>query len=104
MEHWYWYLLIAVALIVIISGYVMACPSCSKWWARKSKSKSLIDSKGAYKTITRYDIRRDSTGKEIGRTERQEQVHVVRNTYQNQWQCKHCHHEWSTISTSEYEG
>lgn len=93
-----------IGLIVLISGLVLQCPKCNKWWARESKGSDLLKSEGYYKTITREDIQRNSKGEEIGRTQRQEQVHMVCKTYRNYYQCKHCQHSWSTISTNEYEG
>lgn len=95
---------LGIVLIILVSGKVMQCPVCRKWWARKFTGKEEVGRQGGYKTITRQDIRRNAKGEEIGRTERQEQVHVIQVTHQNYYQCKYCHHSWTNLSTSEYEG
>lgn len=106
MENWMWVILglIVIGIIVLISGLVTICPNCNKWWGRKSEGRKELDRQDGYKTVIRYDIRRNSKGEEIGRTEREEQVHVTRVKYLNYWTCKNCRHNWTTISTSEYEG
>lgn len=94
----------AIGLIVLISGLVTQCPSCNKWWARELIGSKLLNSEGFYKTITREDIQRNNKGEVKGRTQKQEQVHMIKETYENYYQCKYCKHTWSTISSREYEG
>ncbi|MFA5034037.1 MAG: hypothetical protein WC614_13600 [bacterium] len=103
-QIYFWLICIATGLIVLILGLKSRCPSCKKWWVRESNGREEIGREGDYKTVKRYDITRDKKGKEISRTERKEQVHITRVTYRNHYQCKNCHHKWTTISTSEYEG
>jgi hypothetical protein len=95
---------VVIVIIVLITGEEMRCPVCKKRWARSFKGKQEVGRQGGYRTVTRYDVRRNSKGEEIGRTEREEQVHVIQITYQNNYQCKYCQYSWTTLSTTEYEG
>lgn len=93
-----------IGLIVVISGVVMRCPSCGKWWARVSKGKREIDRKGSYKTVTRRDTQYNKNGEAVGHIERQEQVHITTVYYENYYNCKYCRHQWTSVSSKEYEG
>lgn len=96
--------LLIIAFIVIaalIVGYVYRCKNCKEWWVRKFLHKILIDERGGYKTVTRYDYIRDKDYKIVNRIERTEQVHITYRTYRNYYRCKKCNYEWTTISTVE---
>lgn len=96
--------LIAIGLAAAVSGTTTRCPSCKKWWARDLTDKEEVGRTNGYKTVIRHDINRDADGREIGRTERQEQVHVTRIEYRNHYRCGFCRHMWITFSTSEVGG
>ena len=63
-----------------------------------------MNSSTGYETVTRYDITRDKEGKEISRTQRQEQVRMVYKKYENDCECRACGNKWSDISNVRYEG
>ncbi len=85
-----------VIAVVVITGLVMSCPKCKKWWKRREKSRTELDREQTYKTVTHYDITSDSEGNEIRRTERKETVPVTRVKYRYNYECKSCSHYWSS--------
>ena len=85
-------------------GYTKKCPSCSRLWAKKFENKDLVNERGDYMTVVRRDSHRNSKGQEVGHTHRQEQVHVVHQTYVNHYTCSFCPHRWTRISTETFEG
>lgn len=89
-----------IGLIVLISGLVLQCPKCNKWWARESKGSELLNKEDFYKTV---NVEQKNTKGEVI-SSWPEQRHMVRETYRNYYQCKQCQHTWSNISTNEYEG
>jgi len=85
-------------------GYTKKCPSCSRLWAKKFEYRRLVNERGDYMTVVRRDSHRNSKGQEVGHTHRQEQVHVVHQTYVNHYTCSFCPHRWTGISTETFEG
>jgi hypothetical protein len=80
------------------------CPKCRRAWAKTHVGRRLIDRTGGYQTVTRHDEHTNAGGEVIGKTERQEQVHVVNESYLDFYQCKYCGHEWTGTSSRQYEG
>ena len=97
-----------ICLAAIIGFHVYRqstmCPKCRRVWARRHVGGRLLDRTGGYHTVTRYDEHKNTRGEIIGRTERQEQVHVVNESYLNFYQCKYCGNEWTGTSQRQYEG
>ncbi len=91
-------IVVLVPLCVLLAGFMARCPSCKKFFARKLTDRKELDRFMTTKTVTHYDIQRDSSGKEIGRTERRETVPVTRVKYQDSYRCKKCNHSWQTIT------
>lgn len=81
--------------IYLFNGITKKCPNCKKWGTRKDESKVLNDSDIRTKTVTRFDIHKNSEGKEIGRTERKEQVKVKYSNITYNYYCSICNHKWS---------
>jgi hypothetical protein len=92
---------ILLLLIYLASGYSNRCPSCKKWFAKKKLGSRIVDQSSNYRTVTRNDIHRDRHGREIGRTERQEQVIVNTNTTRHSYHCKKCGHQWSSLTIKD---
>jgi hypothetical protein len=109
-----------LALILGINGSRSRCPKCGSWWARVFVGDILIDRKHAYTTVTRCDPYWGSyTGRPAGSsglgdegtvkgstsgwTSRTEQVYVLRETFEDHYQCKFCRHSWTEITTEDSE-
>jgi hypothetical protein len=90
-----------IAVAIVACGYTTRCPNCKKMFARKLTSRDELGREGKFKTVTRQDITRDASGKEVFRTQRQEQVHVTDIKYENHFTCKYCQHTWDAESVSE---
>jgi hypothetical protein len=101
-------LVIGFALLVVIGilvwGSSTKCPKCEKWFSRKELGRNLLNSSTGYETVTRYDITRDKEGKEVSRTQRQEQVRMVYQQYENDCECTSCGNKWTDVSNVKYEG
>jgi len=80
------------------------CPSCNKLWAKTVLNRETVSKEPFYKTVTRYDIKKDSSGNEISRTERKEQIHMLKITNRIYCGCKQCNYLWDYIETKEIEG
>ncbi len=92
-----------ITLAILIMGFLRRCPSCAKWWSRKNINSEIINERLEYETVTRYDVHRNSQGKEIGRTERKEQIRVKYTDYLNHHYCKNCSVKWDTNSYKRRE-
>lgn len=101
-----------VEVLMLVSGIMMKCPSCKRWWASSLVEKEEIDRKQGIKTVTRRDVHasthKSRYGQKIGSTQgttaRKEQIVVTVVTYRNHYKCRHCDHLWTTISKREREG
>jgi hypothetical protein len=92
-----------LGIIVFGIGVYLSCPKCKSWWSRKNDGSKITNENTKFETITRYDIHRNKEGKEIGRTERKEQIKVKYTDYLNYHSCNNCNHNWTTTSTSRVE-
>ena len=61
-------LIALIPLSILLGGYITRCPRCKKFFARKLTDRKELDRFMTTKTVTHYDIQRDSSGKEIGRS------------------------------------
>src|SRR3954466_7090710 len=89
-----------ILLGVTVAGAFSSCPECHTWFERELINSVLLDKRRSFETVTRYDIHRDRNGNETGRTERQEQIVVIRSKHRDDYTCKMCCHEWSEIRQS----
>jgi len=90
--------------IIIYSGKSSSCPSCKKWWSKKFVDKQIANKESFYKTIIRKDVTKNRSGKVISTTERPEQVHMIKVTYDNYYICSKCSYKWTEQTKEEYEG
>ncbi len=98
-----------IGVIAVIAGIIFIvwlcarsasqCPSCQQYWADETMGTRELGRTGGYQTITRQDVIKDSKGNEIGTTNRQEQVHVVRVLRESYHRCKFCGYGWATQHT-----
>lgn len=79
-----------IVFLIISKINSTKCPSCKKRWSKKFINKEILSKTPFYKTVTRYDIKRDAQVNEINRTERREQVHMQKITYRFFYECKKC--------------
>jgi len=86
-------LLVIIGVIVAIPlhGFFTRCPNCKKWWSRKRTGQKELDRHSGYQ----HDTHSHSDG-----SKHTDHVYVTKITYENQWQCKKCNHQWTTVSTS----
>jgi hypothetical protein len=84
-------------------GYNLRCPKCKKWWSKKNAGSKMIKSETKNETVIRNDIHKDRNGKEIGRTQRKENILVEYSYYDKYHFCKKCGHEWTTYSSTRKE-
>jgi hypothetical protein len=70
----------------------------------KGVGKELIDVDEGYETVTRTDTIRDSRGDTIGTVDRDEQVHMIYETYKVYYKCIFCGFQWSEIKKESHEG
>ena len=82
--------IVGAILAVPIHGLVTRCPNCKKWWVRAQVGKKELDRHSGYQHETHSH----------GGTKHTEHVYVTKITYENQWQCKKCNHQWTTVSTT----
>jgi predicted Zn finger-like uncharacterized protein len=80
------------------------CPKCGRPWSRVYLGSKLIDRVGSFQTVTRKDEHKDSRGQVYATTERQEQVHMVHESFLDSYRCKNCRHEWTGTSSRQREG
>lgn len=85
-------------------AHTKQCPSCARLWAKKHEKSVLIGQSEGYDTVVRYDVHTNSRGEEVGRTRRQEQVHMVYQTHRNHYKCSFCSHQWTDVSRRSFEG
>jgi len=96
---------IPISLIcTYLLGVSQKCPSCKKKFARETVGKELIDVDEGYETVTRTDTIRDSSGDTIGTVDRDEQVHMIYETYKIYYKCIFCGFQWSEIKKESHEG
>jgi len=95
--------IIIIASIAIYLGYNRRCPKCKKWFCKKKNGTEIIGENKKHETITREDIHKDKDGKEIGRTERKEQILVKYTDYRNYHFCKKCGYKWTTTTCERKE-
>jgi hypothetical protein len=90
----------------VLLGYAIAtrCPSCGRWFARKTLRRELLGRSGGYQTVTRTDTTQDSRGRTTGTISRQEQVHVIHERRRHYHICRYCGFEWSRVTVSTTEG
>lgn len=106
-DFWKIVAVIATGLIAIIYLYFLfanRCPACKKFFSKTVLDETVLDSYPHYKTVRRTDISRDSDGREIGRTERDEQIRVIRHEVLVSCQCKVCGYEWEYMEDRDVEG
>lgn len=106
---------IAIVLWCVMGhGRANACSSCHRWWASVSCGRTLVDKKLAYKTVTRTDQTtgnrwgisakgRFYSGTSSSMRHRKEQVKVLRHTFENHYECKHCGHRWDEVTVEDTE-
>ena len=100
-------LLLSIPISLIFTyllGVSQKCPSCKKKFAMKGVGKELIDVDEGYETVTRTDTIRDSRGDTIGTVDRDEQVHMIYETYKVYYKCIFCGFQWSEIKKESHEG
>lgn len=88
---------------VMLYGHMNSCPACKKWYSKRFDDQVEIDRSTGYETVIRTDVTRDTSGKEISRTDRQEQVHMTYYTYMNHYSCRACSHKWTKTSEEKVE-
>ncbi len=92
-----------VALIIVGTGRASSCPKCGKWWGMKEVDRKETGRQPGMKVVTRASVRKDAQGKEIERRERQEQVQVLRVTYDVLVRCQRCQHEERRTQEAELQ-
>lgn len=97
-------IIVIIAIVIIFSGVNAGCPSCGKWWAREYINEVITSKVPFYKTITRKDVTKNRSGKIISTTERDIQVHMIKEIINTHYKCKYCSHKWKVESEKEYEG
>jgi len=95
--------IVLIILFVIAVGIGLSCPKCKNLYTMRDTGNKIVGQDIEFETVTRDDIHRDKDGKEIGRTERKEQIKVKYTHYLNYHLCKSCGHKWTTKSTSRLE-
>ena len=95
--------LAVLGVIIAGIGYYLRCPNCESWFSRKNNGSKITGEENKYETVTRYDIHKNSEGKEIGRTERKEQIYVKYTHLLNYHTCSKCNHDWTTTSVQRKE-
>jgi hypothetical protein len=96
--------LVLVGVTLAAWGRWTRCPACQRFWAARRVRSELLSRSRGYGTVTRQDIHRDSDHRMIGISERQEQVHVIRDVVRQHYHCKYCLHEWTQDGIIEREG
>jgi transposase-like protein len=76
------------------------CPKCNQYSTPMVIKSQLVAQEPGYKTVWRrlYDIKDGSTKLY------QEQIHVIRNVYENRYRCEVCGAEWEEQSVTTLEG
>jgi hypothetical protein len=95
--------LITLILTILIIGFKSRCPNCEQWWSKVNDGSKKTGENEEFETVSRYDIHRNNSGKEIGRTERKEQIRVKYVYYENHHSCKKCYYRWKTKSFDRIE-
>lgn len=99
-DHFYWWFLPGIIpYIAFIVGFLNQCPKCGRWWASVEGRSELLDRWQETKDVEREDVTRDTTGKEIARTKRIEQVVVTCEKSRHYYTCKYCSAAWTEIKT-----
>jgi DNA-directed RNA polymerase subunit RPC12/RpoP len=89
---------------IVIKGMSSKCSSCGKWFQNNEIDRQVISKDGFFKTITRKDIKRNSKGDIITTTDRDEQIHMIKQTDKVVYKCNHCSNQWFVKETKEWEG
>jgi hypothetical protein len=87
------FVLLIIVLVVVFTGLASKCPACKKWWSMKELERRELGRQPGVKTVTRKEVRKDAQGNVVGQVERQEQVRVMRITFEGSFRCKGCGHE-----------
>jgi len=82
------------------------CPACKENWVKEVFEKRLVESRQAYRTVTRRDKHYNKhsgqfVGTKVGETRRKEQVVVTVSTFLLSCHCKNCGHAWTEQQDEE---
>jgi hypothetical protein len=95
--------------IAAYRGSRRSCPACGDWWAAVQGRSKVTGQTQAIKTVNRTD---KTTGYGVGaggilagsaKTQRKEQVRVLRTKLTHHFSCNVCLHQWSTSTNEDAE-
>ena len=106
---------IGLIIILVVVGLILwqilkrvfanKCPKCQQYRAVEYEGHKITSEKEPFfKTLTREDIHKNSEGKETGRTERTEQVRMIRYSTRNYYHCNKCGYKFCKDKIVEEEG
>jgi len=81
--------------------FLRKCPGCGRRFTVSVEKKTLVDTERDVERHVHYVSTYPPTGKVLGAggapvvTQTEEDIPIERESFQVQYTCKHCHHEWS---------
>jgi uncharacterized protein YraI len=103
------FIVIGIAVFLLVFSYMWdarnkRCPKCGKWRAERIIGKEEIGREGEYQNERFDQTIRDANNQKVATVSRVEPVHYTTVTYNTQYQCKYCKHEWTGVTERTFRG
>lgn len=100
---------LGILIFLVVITYIWdarnkRCPNCGKWRAQRAISRQEIGREGEYINERFNQTIRDAHHQKVATITREEPVHYTNVTYNTQYQCKYCKHEWTGITERTFRG